>query len=159
MSDDFGTTTASASGNQATGDPGSEPAAPKHTPGPWFVDMSPDGALWLYRTNERGERVLIIDGRTKRDRTPSWVECLNEHDARLIAAAPDLLAALTKIAGMFTISMGQAGLNGNLLTGDIYKIARAAIAKATNSAPGSPVVGQPSNEEVVVPNPSPVRHP
>lgn len=59
----------------------------KVTAGPWFVDLDEDGAAWFWRRGEMGERVLLLDGRTRRDRTPSWVHCDNPADARLIAEA------------------------------------------------------------------------
>ena len=81
----------------------------KHTPGPWVLE-SP----------ESGGRVLAQDERATIIHTPTGSP-FNElviADARLIAAAPDLLEALQAM-----LSIGQPdGLAEN---------ARAAIAKAT----------------------------
>lgn len=94
----------------------------KHTPGPWcvrdlptqqrYIGPSEDGgapsvALVLARVNVPDERLAA--------------------DARLIAAAPDLLEALC----LAVEAMKHSLPNG--LTGDAEQAARAAIAKATGS--------------------------
>ena len=86
------------------------PAAAQHTPGPWY--LNPRG--WVVQST--GDIVTRI-------------ECSNnkEADARLIAAAPDLLAALYLIAT--DPSAIYSGTNAHI--GDI---ARSAIAKATGGA-------------------------
>ena len=79
----------------------------KHTPGPWHIDP--------IKAHANGNRRIIAEQCTP-------VAVVPEHlaaDARLIAAAPDLLEALTKAATM---------LHPDL---DEYKAVRAAIAKAT----------------------------
>ena len=77
-------------------------SAAKHTPGPWFVD----GVRFVRQ--EPAPRHVICRLPTTR----------NEGDARLIAAAPDLLAALIRCEACTTNDgVGQQ--------------ARAAIAKAT----------------------------
>lgn len=80
----------------------------KHTPGPWIVG-GPHDAPW----------VSTADHKTH---LPNSVE-----DARLIAAAPELLAAL-KLAEHTAIG----GMDGDMLAAlqDIMMTARAAIAKA-----------------------------
>lgn len=84
----------------------------KHTPGPWEpVDMGRDGLICVMPKS----KLAVAD-------------CCDMNDARLIAAAPDLLAALQYLADMVSSS----------LAGDDYapfskcvNQARAAIAKAT----------------------------
>jgi hypothetical protein len=53
---------------------------------------------------------------------------------------PEVLAALREIAGMFQQGRGPnrdtAGLRGEAIVGDIYKIARAALAKAEGAGEG-----------------------
>jgi len=93
-----------------------------HTPGPWGLDGNliegPDG-----------ERVACITAYSRR--TPK-----QKANARLIAAAPDLLAALRGMLAIVNDSRGVAGyhLNGNTAEWDEFDevdAARAAIAKTT----------------------------
>ena len=82
----------------------------KHTPGPW--EWNKYGALL-----HEDEIVLGIDGGCRRCDYP------NEANARLIAAAPDLLEALTLLES----TCGEGWLEMN---NPIRVLARAAIAKA-----------------------------
>ena len=93
-----------------------------HTPGPWQANPIGDtGRCSISAPHPSGGGQNVID------------ECLKEN-ARLIAAAPDLLAALDKLAPYalqraeteppFTAKYARAD----------YEIARAAIAKATGGA-------------------------
>ena len=90
-----------------------------HTPGPWVWDSTvwdydpKQDAPWLV-TEVSGERVLHGE-----------IQCSSEANARLIAAAPDLLAALQRLMGE-TTTMQDAM--------DAANQARAAIAKATGEA-------------------------
>lgn len=81
----------------------------KHTPGPWFYDVHPDKSQAIF-WDSRGYTVFHLS-----HTFPNDVRA----NARLIAAAPDLLAAL-KDAVEIAESQGH-----------IVKTARAAIAKAT----------------------------
>ncbi len=84
--------------------------AMKHTPGPWYIDP--------IKAHANGNR-RIMAGQC----TP--VAVVPEHlaaDARLIAAAPDLLDALLMVLD------DPNALDGRLRT---YEYVRAAIAKAT----------------------------
>jgi hypothetical protein len=107
---------------------------PRHTPGPWEV------------TGKSGDDVIIetqaempdpdhVYGRNTVVGSSEWTFCRAE-DARLIAAAPDLLAAcraaLSQIEGMrdlWTLA-GEDG-NGPRLVAQL----RAAIARATEEDP------------------------
>ena len=82
------------------------PAPRQHTPGPWTVDNQ-------YIHGPDGIRFLAVAG-----------DVAGQANARLIASAPDLLAALYSIAT--DPSAIYSGANAHI--GDI---ARAAIAKAT----------------------------
>ena len=65
--------------------------APGHTPGPWTVtETYPPGQLTLYSETARGPGKHQL-------RSVCWMVRVTEADARLIAAAPDLLAALEDI--------------------------------------------------------------
>ncbi len=86
----------------------------RHTPGPWIVEDRPPNMKIIFAGITPGQRLspcLLMDGD-------------QEANAYLIAAAPDLLAALQLVAAQLPT---------------IDKIAceavRAAIAKATNSQP------------------------
>ena len=96
----------------------------QHTPGPWIVQKT------YYRGHGRKETFVIVGGNgnklhspggdagTMRSPEPYCGYNFKEEDARLIAAAPELLEALMQIADPRTAT--QEPIN----------IARAAIAKA-----------------------------
>lgn len=86
----------------------------KHTPGPWGYD----GAFDVVMQDDVG----------------AWIACVNfEHvdeeqavaDARLIAAAPDMLAALKAADAHFTGTFSEGGTD--------HQRIRAAIAKAEDA--------------------------
>jgi hypothetical protein len=83
----------------------------KHTPGPWHVGLKPGPIVY----SEHGEQVANLF-------EPLIDEKENKANARLIAAAPDLLAALKELcADKYLADPINAGRMKN---------ARAAIAKA-----------------------------
>jgi hypothetical protein len=93
----------------------------KHTQGPWIVAPSSN------KGNGSGWRdIHSISG----EFSPSYVGEALEQDARLIAAAPDLLKALERIAAgqEMTDAYGLA----DVIT-RYQRIAMEAIAKATNA--------------------------
>jgi hypothetical protein len=102
-----------------------------HTPGPWkAVDVTSEKTL-VYRRIDAGKKNVGFAGSYKqRDTTEA------EANARLIAAAPELLEALELIADR----KNWTTVNGELVWNDFYgnefitehaiDIARAAIAKA-----------------------------
>lgn len=93
-------------------------SAAAHTPGPW-----------LHYDVFNGDKDAVIamnPNRSVAKTTGQRVE--RKGNARLIAAAPDLLAALTSL-----IDMDVAYQRGPLVSAAV-DIARAAIAKATGSA-------------------------
>ncbi len=91
----------------------------KHTPGPWRWDSTvwdydpKQNAPWLV-TEASGDRVLS-----------GAIKCTREADARLIAAAPELLWALIFITTVKCDGIDITPIN------EAYDKARAAIAKAT----------------------------
>ena len=96
----------------------------KHTPGPW----THEGYGGITGTeNGRKYNVACVYLRIPAGR--------QEANARLIAAAPDLLDALEGIIGYFdsenSVSVSQATIKAS---SDEIKAARAAIAKATGGA-------------------------
>lgn len=83
-----------------------------HTPGPWTLN------------DARSTRVDLID--TQRGHAVGeivWVDVRNPADARLIAAAPDMLETLRDIVGMLT--------DANDMRADALHAARTAIVRAT----------------------------
>ncbi len=103
-----------------------------HTPGPWH--LGPWGA-WA------DHAIVVLDAHDEQiantaDLLKSWPEC--EANARLIAAAPELLAALAETRAVLALVLMRArGSDWNadplrltLTTGDAFTRIDAAIAKA-----------------------------
>jgi hypothetical protein len=88
----------------------------KHTPGPWHVE--PDEYQWLVISDCNYRYVALVGDK---DRFAD-----DAANARLIAAAPDLLAACERALGWFE---GDYGVNHP----ETVEL-RAAIAKATGGA-------------------------
>ena len=87
--------------------------AMKHTPGPWYIDF--------IKAHANGNRRIMAEQCTP-------VAVVPEHlaaDARLIAAAPDLLEALKSVIAWLDAPDESAFSDSQLA------LARAAIAKAT----------------------------
>lgn len=101
-----------------------------HTPGPWFL-LESDGVLQISDSEKHGNKAAIVHwaGFDAGDKTKK----AKRANARLIAAAPDLLDALEAMLREFT---GQ-----NYCAPDEYPVAKLgamrkakeAIAKATGS--------------------------
>lgn len=102
----------------------------KHTPGPWKI---------ITRTDDEGRVIIGEDGRpySIRQATPGdapWpvADCSTEADAKLIAAAPYLLAALSLSIEVFDLAYSRAE---NRTERDVIAARRdnalAAIKKAT----------------------------
>ena len=85
----------------------------QHTPGPWYIDCQNESAAIGYRA--------IVDGDGYTVCSPSP---MGQANARLIVAAPDLLAALEVVREYMDHAADQFSYE------DIVQI-RAAIAKAT----------------------------
>jgi hypothetical protein len=91
-----------------------------HTPGPWRVTYSDDGGFQVGVELHDGAFDVVICARG------SWTHRAKESlaNARLIAAAPELLAALVGL-----IELGRKDTSNPKYDG-YYDTARAAIAKA-----------------------------
>ena len=105
----------------------------KHTKGPWTrVRHSWDDSS-VYAAN--GSRVAIcrIDEEDVTEETQDACVAVNEANARLIAAAPELLEALEALVNDF----GRDGYGGELEDGEcrVIDMARNAIAKAIGERP------------------------
>lgn len=98
----------------------------KHTPGPWT--LADDGTPFVYKIGERGSNVFSLS--VQGGGHPSDVASFDERvaNARLIAAAPDLLDALIEIVEDLTHEDHEPGDWSQHV---VVKKARAAIAKAT----------------------------
>ena len=63
----------------------------KHTPGPWTQG-----------TSNTGQSCVWLDGHTEPEDTMgpdnTWIDCVTEANARLIAAAPEMYALLAMMA-------------------------------------------------------------
>ena len=102
-----------------------------HTPGPWrFEFYKNDSDEYCHRVvgsyiDKNGWPDIVCDNE------PYYPHQVSEADARLIAAAPDLLEALKKIA---SLGMSQFFTQADFAD-ECQNIARAAIAKATGEQP------------------------
>lgn len=96
-----------------------------HTPGPWHVDpRSPDTVLDVMPDGDEDNGAILIA-----DCAHTENACAN---ARLIAAAPDLLAELRMIADVLHTKVGAREIPGESVFQIVNGIDRA-IAKATGS--------------------------
>jgi hypothetical protein len=95
--------------------------ATERTPGPWALEVEDGGECIRIRSEEWGGIAILHDPLASEMGRTSTLEA----NARLIAAAPDLLGALSSIR-----SIAEAiGAGGNRTLDRISEIASAAIAK------------------------------
>jgi hypothetical protein len=92
----------------------------RHTPGPWIAV-----GFWVEHPNDKRPDICNCDPRSMDQEGRSDAEILA--NARLIAAAPDLLEAL--------LGFQKAWDENRLLTSDEAANIRAAITKATGEQP------------------------
>lgn len=113
----------------------------KHTPGPWELQVGEDACF------HKGNRFAIT--KSGEDDGEPWNVTIAEvwpsdngadhADARLIAAAPELLAALQEIIPAYLGALAEASRTDSepyeeSPAGLMLSLARAAIAKATGDA-------------------------
>lgn len=103
----------------------------KHTPGPWFIehDASQFENHAAISAKTHGMLAHVVWKMEDDDQTP---EC--EANARLIAAAPDLLAALREISADYADRFDLESPSTNPGIKIVIEQARAAIAKATGES-------------------------
>jgi hypothetical protein len=96
----------------------------RHTPAPWFIDNDLYGLHVEHRN--------FIDGKAFNYRVVCSITDIEEaeHNARLIAAAPELLEALENLVEMFAAGDGSPEYHRH--EPPEMKDARTAIAKATD---------------------------
>lgn len=100
----------------------------KHTPGPWFAEKN--DSYWEVNPDKGGENELPFSVANVCSSAPGNRDGgLQEANARLIAAAPELLAALQLVAGEVTDYVRPTSADSHLPT-DIVAVVHAAIAKA-----------------------------
>lgn len=89
----------------------------KHTPGPWRATQHHDDS-WTVRT-DLGANALAHVTVGKND----------DADARLIAAAPEMLEALTKVARFMDERFGRGEAEYDARVGPVYRAVRYALAR------------------------------
>ena len=94
----------------------------KHTPGPWEIEGTPRQGWDIFSL---GEERRYITSEPMRERAISY-----EPDARLMAAAPELLEALEKIVELNAPGRRYKLHQLGMLVNTMLSIARAAVAKA-----------------------------
>lgn len=104
-----------------------QPAPMAHTPGPWSYRWETEARDWAIVTDANGSIVANVNTETGPDASsaPATRQMPAEANARLIAAAPDLLEALTSSLELLEHHYPKPARNGQIAR------ARAAIAKAT----------------------------
>jgi len=97
----------------------------QHAPGPWYIDCQNESAAIGYRA------IVDKDGYTVCNPSP-----MGQANARLIAAAPDLLAALQAAWAFFEPVYVSAMADDTERTAqdELMDTVRAAIAQATGAA-------------------------
>lgn len=99
------------------------PSTSKHTPGPWHIGMKPGPIIY----GPQGEQVADL-------RAHLLMPDESAANARLIAAAPELLEALKTMTDEYASSMRNAGVTHYPEALAIVRQARAVIAKAEGGA-------------------------
>lgn len=105
----------------------------KHTAGPWEIESFATKYPDLRTYNVNAPKAWMQDDGTFRE-CCVVSELDSEPDARLIAAAPDLLAAASTAALMIRGDIGRGGRSLTLRCADAREILLAAIAKATTDS-------------------------
>jgi hypothetical protein len=77
-----------------------QPATAQHTPGPWTVFEQAPYSVWKGDAQIAACRVLDQDGNVAGYMLSGWESEQAQANARLIAAAPEMLAALEMVASL-----------------------------------------------------------
>ena len=105
----------------------------EHTPGPWFTGSSPNHASRVYarRPSEGARQVAVCDCEQHEWLPRSREE--NRANARLIAAAPDLLAACEELLRLWDNPDAWTGHEGDMPVIDVTIRGLVARAKGGSS--------------------------
>jgi uncharacterized protein YbjT (DUF2867 family) len=80
----------------------------KHTPGPWKIgETFSDGDIQILIPNEMGT-VCMVHNHAAIASDPDFMEEQAQANARLIAAAPELLELVKHVAGLSTVDASLA---------------------------------------------------
>lgn len=96
---------------------------PSHTPGPWYVVLN-------------GQQIEVHSHDNTNAREWTIARNLREYDARLIAASPDLLAALKRVLAILQ-QPATVALDNQIVAGDLA-LARDTVTRALSLAEGQP---------------------
>ncbi|MCA0214556.1 MAG: hypothetical protein LCH79_15430 [Proteobacteria bacterium] len=102
----------------------------KHTPGPWAFHLNKSDSLFVVRDKEK--RVICEMSWHSQSREFYTLRAESEANARLIAAAPDMLESIQKLLDAADDSDG--GMYGTLSTRFVRETVRAAIDRVTAPA-------------------------
>lgn len=99
----------------------------QHTPGPWGIEQT-DSSNWIGRMRRDGVKVDEIVTSTDRFNLTPEATARNDANARLIAAAPEMLEALRHVFDLCCTEGADCGdIDGDKI--------RSAIARATGEKP------------------------
>ena len=99
-----------------------------HTPGPWHIAKSADGTPAVCVPVHSREGTAFVVAQLNRPRLMGSVTGSADANARLIAAAPELLEALECIVGE------RMNVTDAMTANEMFEKARAAIARAKGEA-------------------------
>jgi hypothetical protein len=95
----------------------------KHTPGPWTIEDPMEGEWWIVQANLPAYEWRTIASIPQGDLEEGFPQEVVEANARLLAAAPELLVALQRAEIELNTYLGE-------LSATALPMVRAAIAKA-----------------------------
>lgn len=107
----------------------------EHTPGPWRINVSGSevGVNYSFLARKKNGWVNILKGNSKHDGITRATCAEAAANARLIASAPDMLAALVMAERKLSAYVGVCG-GDKELTDEVLPLCRAAVAKAQGEA-------------------------
>lgn len=113
----------------------SRTASSAHTPGPWYVAVDAEGFSEIHKGGEHVGAVIYNTGGHARDEEDRRWHAERTANARLIAAAPELLAALQ--CALFDLEHTYShvsSVSADRIKSETIPLCRSAITKATGAA-------------------------